>query len=75
MKHHFSRRLLIGALPSELTPAQVALECGVVRQSVYNWMQRPTDSLPSYIEPICGRRVVSATALREWLGLTIPEVE
>lgn len=63
-----SRRLVIGALPSELTLGKVALNLGVTKNTVDNWRKRPKNPLPAYRNER-GVWMVSTAMLRVWLGL------
>ena len=74
--HRPSRRLLFGALPPELTLAQVARECGVSKVAVWKWRGRANNPLPSYQDPAgTGRWLVALVALRQWLGLDPEEAQ
>lgn len=71
-----SRRLLIGALPAELSLAAVAFELGVTKNTIDNWRRfgrgRGAPPLPASRCPFTGRWLVPLEPLRQWLGL-VPE--
>jgi hypothetical protein len=69
-----SRRLVIGALPTELSLARVAFELGVSKNTIDNWRRvgrgKGTAPLPAYRCPRTRQWVIPLHALQTWLGLT-----
>ena len=65
--HRPSRRLAIGAVAPDLTPSQVAMECGVTHMTVLRWIKRRKDPLPAR-RMDDGRWLVAREDLLRWLG-------
>jgi hypothetical protein len=67
------RRLLIGALPHELTFAEAALQAGVTYRTVYNWAHAPGKHapMPAYKRATDGQWCVRLEDLQRRVGVWV----